>query len=91
LAGCEPDRLLIVNYGPSNNGYRQLCSRCFNTEIEKAGRGSSISASNPWGSAIAGENSTSSTFVPHFHGPCVSLDAFELHNGEPAGYRKTTC
>jgi len=78
----------IVNYGSIERGYRQLCSRCFNTEAAKIGglEGFEHLKFEPVGLIdFTGE-------VHEFHfstrllGTTVALDAFELRGGHPAGY-----
>jgi len=78
----------IVNYGSIEQGYRQLCSRCFNTEIAKAAGLEGFEHANfePVGLTDCRGELHEFHFRTHLLGPGVSLDAFELRNGEPAGY-----
>ena len=78
----------IVNYGSIERGYRQLCSRCFNTEIANAAglEGFEHASFEPVAITDRRGELHEFHFRTHLLGPSVSLDAFELRNGEPAGY-----
>jgi hypothetical protein len=78
----------IVNYGSIEAGYRQLCSRCFNTEIAKGAGLEGFEHANfePVGLTDGRGELHEFHFRTHLLGPGVSLDAFELRDGEPAGY-----
>ena len=78
-----------VNYGSIEDGYRQLCTQCFNAEVaSKLGleRFENVRFDQVVMTDCAGE-------VHEFHfltrllGTMVSLEAFELKRGEPAGYQ----
>jgi hypothetical protein len=79
----------IVHYGSIDQGYRKLCSRCFNAEVaERSGVESFENIRlEPIGiTDCAGEEH-------QFHlrtrllGDMVILEAFELRDGEPGGYK----
>ncbi len=79
----------IVNYGSVEAGYRALCSKCFNAEV-------AVSDGLPGfeHAEIEPAEFTSrdgETHVFHFRtrlfGPGVALDAIEIRDGDPAGYR----
>jgi len=79
----------IVNYGSIEGGYRHLCSQCFNKEVaETAGlTGFENAKFEPVGLV----DSTGEVHEFHFRtrlfGTGVALDAFELCDGHPAGYK----
>lgn len=77
-----------VHYGSIERGYRQLCSRCFNTEIAKAAGLEGFEHANfePVGLTDSRGELHEFHFRTHLLGPSVSVDAFELRDGEPAGY-----
>lgn len=79
----------IVNYGSMDKGYKQLCRRCFNTEAATA-----AGLDNFEHVDLEPVRLTDSAGKPHeFHfrtflfGTGVALDAFELRDGNPAGYQ----
>ena len=78
----------IVNYGSMESGYRQLCSQCFNAEVaRKHGleRFENCRFDQVVMTDCAGEAHTFH-FRTRLLGSMVSLEAFELKHGEPAGY-----
>lgn len=78
----------VVNYGSIADGYRQLCSRCFNAEVASA-QGlecfENVRLDQIVMTDCAGE-AHEFHFRTHLLGSMVSLEAFELEGGEPAGY-----
>jgi hypothetical protein len=79
----------IVNYGSIGRGYRKLCSSCFNTEVAKLGdlaKFEHIQFEPVVMADISGD-------VHEFHfrtrlmGAHVALEAFELLDEHPSGYR----
>ncbi len=79
----------IVNYGGIEQGYKQLCRRCFNTEAATAAGLDDfqhVDFEPVLLTDCAGE-------VHKFHfrtflfGTSVALDAFELRDGNPGGYQ----
>ena len=78
----------IVNYGSIERGYRQLCGRCFNTEVAKAAglEGFEHARFEPVALADSTGELHEFHFRTHLFGPGVALDAFELRDGDPAGY-----
>jgi hypothetical protein len=79
----------IVSYGSIEHGYRQLCSQCFNAEVASAQglerfenyRFHPVVLTDCTGQAHEFQ------FRTRLLGPMVSLEAFELKRGEPAGYQ----
>ena len=70
-------------------GYRQLCSRCFNTEVAQlAGlQGFEDAKFEAVGLADCTGELHEFHFRTHLFGTGVALDAFELRDGSPAGYQ----
>ena len=79
----------IVNYGSMETGYRKLCSQCFNAMVAKlAGlEGFENARFEPVGIADSAGEIHQFHFRTHLYGTGVVLDAFELRDGEPAGYQ----
>ncbi len=79
----------IVHYGSMEQGYRQLCSRCFNTELAQLDGLEAFE--HPKFEAVALADCDGAVhefhFRTHLFGPGVSLSAFELRDGSPAGYQ----
>jgi hypothetical protein len=78
-----------VNYGSIEKGYRQLCSQCFNQEVAKLTELEGFEHANFTPVALvdcAGEVHEFH-FRTHLFGPGVALEAFELRDGQPAGYQ----
>jgi hypothetical protein len=79
----------IVNYGSIDRGYRKLCSACFNTGVAKLGdlTGFEHIQFEP----IVITDVSGDTHEFHFHtllrGTHVTLEAFELFDEHPSGYR----
>lgn len=80
----------VVNYGSIESGYRRLCGRCFN---EAAARQLGLEVFEHVGfDAVRMIDARGAEHEFHFvtrlfGGPGVSIDAFELRNDCPAGYR----
>ncbi len=71
------------------HGYRQLCSQCFNTEVAKAAglEGFEHAKLEPVSLVDCTGEIHDFHFRANFFGTGVALDAFELRDGHPAGYR----
>jgi hypothetical protein len=78
-----------VSYGSIERGYRELCSRCFNSEMAKlAGlEGFEHVKFEAVGLADCTGELHEFHFRTHLFGTGVALDAFELRDGSPAGYQ----
>jgi len=77
----------IVNYGSIEQGYRQLCSLCFNAEVAKLGgleKFESLKFEPVVVADCTGERHEFH-FRTHLFGTGVALDAFELRGGNPDG------
>ncbi len=79
----------IVNSGSPERGYKQLCGRCFNSEVAKA---SGLQAfEQPELEPVVITDCSGEPHEFHFRIHLfvtgVALDAFELRNGTPAGYQ----
>jgi hypothetical protein len=78
----------IINYGSIEEGYRRLCGMCFNAEAAKLD-GLDFEHLNFEPVRLIDRSGHAHEF--HFRtrlfGPGVALDAFELRDGGPAGYR----
>jgi hypothetical protein len=78
----------IVNYGSIEDGYRELCNQCLNAEVAKSDGLDKFE--HVRFDAVEVADCTGEAHVFHFRtrlfGPGVSLDAFELRDGHPAGY-----
>jgi hypothetical protein len=78
----------IINAGSLEGGYRQLCTQCFNGEVANADGldGFAHATLEPV------DLTDRAGLVHEFHfrtrlfGSGVAMDAFELRNGQPAGY-----
>lgn len=79
----------ITHFGSIESGYRKLCSLCFNADV--AQRWGHEDFENIRLESIAITDGAGQIrqfhFRTHLLGPMVSLDAFELQEGEPAGYQ----
>lgn len=78
-----------VSYGSMDRGYRQLCTRCFNIDVAER-----IGLDDFENVRLEPVGLTDSAGKPHqFHfrtrltGQHISLEAFELYEGCPAGYQ----
>jgi len=78
----------IIHYGSTDNGYRQLCTRCYNAEVAK--RCGLDDFENIRLEPIGINDGTGQKHEFHFRtrlmGHIVSIEAFELQNGSPGGY-----
>ena len=79
----------IVSYGTTGQGYRDLCSRCFNAEVAKhtGHEGFASIRFEPIGMVDRAGEKHEFHFQTRLLGNVVALDAFELQDGSPAGYR----
>lgn len=82
-------RYAIVNCGSVEKGYRQLCSRCFNAEVVQLDGLDKFEHLNfkPVRLVDCTGQPHDFHFRTHLFGTGVALDAFELRNGDPAGYQ----
>lgn len=78
----------IVNFGSMESGYRQLCSECFNMEVAKLDglEGFEHTKFEPVGLPDCTGEVHEFQFRIKLFGTGVALDAFELRDGQPAGY-----
>ena len=89
-ACCQPTVAHdVVNYGSMGGGYRQLCGRCFNeAAASRLGLQEFEHVSfEPVCMVDARGAQHEFRFRSRLFGPGVALDAFELRDGCPAGYR----
>lgn len=79
----------IVSYGTTGQGYRDLCSRCFNAEVARHTGHESFASIRfePIGMVDRAGEKHEFHFQTRLLGDIVALDAFELRDGSPAGYR----
>src|SRR5215472_5701838 len=79
----------IVHYGSMEQGYRQLCSRCFNTEVAQLTGLQEFADAKFEAVGIADCTGVLHEFHfrTHLFRTGVALDAFELRDGSPAGYQ----
>ena len=79
----------VVNYGSIENGYRRLCGQCFNTHVAHLAGLHGFEHINlePVRLIDCSGEAHDFHFRTHLFGPGVALDAFELHDGSPAGYQ----
>jgi len=79
----------VVNYGSMEQGYRELCTRCFNGEVASAlslDRFENVRVHPVVMTDCAGERHEFH-FQWRLLGSMGVLDAFELTAGEPGGYQ----
>jgi hypothetical protein len=79
----------VVNYGSLEQGYRELCGRCFNAEVASAlglARFENVSLHPVVITDCAGERHEFH-FRMRLLRSMVNLDAFELKAGAPGGYQ----
>ena len=78
-----------VSVGSIEKGYRELCSRCFNTEMAQRDglTGFEHLDLKPVALADSGGKKHEFHFRTHLFGPGVALDAFEIRDGHPGGYQ----
>ncbi len=81
-----------VSYGSVERGYKELCGQCFNAEGARLG--GLIEFEDAKFEPVSLVDCTGKAHEFHFRtrlfGPGVALDAFELRDGYPAGYRFQT-
>jgi hypothetical protein len=79
----------VVNFGSLEQGYRELCTRCFNAEV--AGALGLMHFENVRLDPVELTDCAGERHAFHFRmrllGSMVALEAFELISGEPGGYR----
>lgn len=79
----------VVNYGSMDKGHKQLCGRCFNSEIAKSCGLDDFKHIEF--EPVVLTDCTGRTHEFHFrvrlYGNIVTLDAFELRDDSPAGYQ----
>ncbi len=77
----------VVNYGSIEQGYRELCNRCFNTEVASA---LGLDFENVRLHPVVMTDCAGERHEFHFRmrllGSMAALDAFELIAGAPGGY-----
>src|SRR6202049_3783616 len=79
----------VVNYGSIEQGYRELCNRCFNAEVGNAlglERFENVRLHPVVMTDCAGERHEFH-FRMRLLGSMAALDAFELKAGAPGGYQ----
>lgn len=79
----------VVNYGSIEQGYRELCNRCFNAEVASAlglERFENVCLHPVVMTDCAGERHEFH-FRMRLLGTVTALDAFEVTAGAPGGYR----
>jgi hypothetical protein len=79
----------VVNFGSVEEGYRQLCSRCFNTEVAQLDGLDKFEhlSFEPVRLLDCTGQPHDFHFRTHLFGTGVALDAFELRDGNPGGYQ----
>ena len=79
----------IISYGSMDGGYRELCTKCFNTEAAESRGLDKFEHAELAPVQLA--DCDGETHLFHFRarlfGPGVALDAFEVRDGTPAGYQ----
>lgn len=77
-----------VSLGSIEEGYCDICRQCYNTETAKLDGLESFEHLNfePVQILDCDEQPHEFHFRTHLFGPGVSVDAFEIRDGEPAGY-----
>lgn len=79
----------IINSGSIETGYRELCTRCFNTDLAESDGLDRFEHAEF--EPIELTDCDGEAHVFHFRarlfGPGVALDAFEVRDGEPSGYQ----
>lgn len=78
----------IINLGSIENGYRKLCGQCFNAEAAQLDGLERFEHLNfePIRVVDCKGRAHDFHFRTHLFGAGVALDAFELRDGNPAGY-----
>ncbi|WP_024882007.1 hypothetical protein [Methylosinus sp. LW3] len=87
--GHQTPSFEIVEYGSMENGYKQLCRRCFNSEAAAAAGLKDFEhvEFDPIRLKDSGGKVHEFHFRTFLFGTGVALDAFELRKGAPAGYQ----
>jgi len=78
-----------VHYGSMDNGYRQLCTRCFNAAVAELHGLDDFEniRLDPIGLTDCAGEEHQFHFQTRLLGGILSLEAFELHEGNPGGYK----
>ncbi len=78
-----------VHYGSTDTGYRNLCTQCFNAEVAKLHGLKDFEniRLEPIGLADCSGENHQFHFQTRLLGSMVTLEAFELQEGHPGGYR----
>jgi hypothetical protein len=78
-----------VHYGSMDSGYRQLCTQCFNAEVAELHGLDDFEniRLDPIGLTDCAGEEHQFHFQTRLLGGIVSLEAFELREGNPAGYK----
>ena len=79
----------VINYGSVETGYRELCTKCFNTEVAESDGldGFEHAELAPVELTDCDGEAHLFHFRTRLFGPGVALDAFEVREGAPAGYQ----
>ena len=79
----------VVQYGSMDKGYRTLCTRCVNAEVAKLSGLDDFEniRLEPIGITDCAGETHQFHFRTWLFGGGVALDAFELQEGNPAGYK----
>lgn len=79
----------VINYGSLDAGYRQLCTKCFNTEVAEADglEGFEHAELAPVEITDCDGQAHLFHFRTRLFGPGIALDAFEVRDRDPAGYQ----
>jgi hypothetical protein len=79
----------VINYGAMDQGYKERCGRCFNSEVAKLNElhGFESPAFRPVVLADSGGELHEFHFRSRLLGDIVSLEALEIRDGSPAGYQ----
>jgi hypothetical protein len=79
----------ITHYGSEDGSYRELCNRCFSAEVAKACGLDNINYARlePIGITDCDGVSHQFHFATRLLGRIVTLDAFELKDGQQTGYK----
>ncbi len=79
----------VVHYGSMDKGYRTLCTRCVNAEVAKLSGLDDFEniRLEPIGIADCAGETHQFHFRTRLSGSGVALDAFELREGNAAGYK----
>jgi len=79
----------VISFGSVEAGYRDLCTKCFNTEVAEIDGLDGFQHAEL--APVEIKDCDGEAHLFHFRtrllGPGVSLDAFEVRDGTPAGYQ----